>query len=285
MSTPGPLAEYLRARRQQVDPRAAGLAGDDANRRVDGLRREEVAMLAGISADYYLRLEQGRLLNPSARVLEGLVRALRLSESEARHLYSLAFPESRQSTERVDEISDSVRTLAESLGAYPIHINNRCLDVLWINGLSRAIAPGIRVGDNLVRLVFESTPPDHAYWRASTERVVAHLRASADFSKDSADIAELVSEMSEKSDRFVELWERHDVMSASGFPMAFYRADVGHMEFRYQAFTLPKTGGQMLGIFSPAPASQSALALQQLAAMVTLDAEFESADWSLPRDA
>jgi hypothetical protein len=208
---------------------------------------------------------------------------MRLTETEAQHLYSLAFPESRESTERVDVISDSVMTLAESLSAHPLHINNRCLDVLWINELSHAISPAIEVGSNLVRLVFGAPISDMEYWRQSTRRVVAHLRASADFSKDAADIQDLVSEMSEKSDRFVELWDRHEVMSASGFPMAFYRPDIGHMEFRYQAFTLPKTGGQMLGIFSPAPGSPSASALTRLSSMLAHD--HEVAQWGLPRDA
>jgi transcriptional regulator with XRE-family HTH domain len=136
------LGEFLRARREQLRPEDVGLAAG-ARRRVAGLRREELAMLAGISSDYYLRLEQGRDTNPSAQVVDALARALQLDVKATEYLHQLANP---SVSGRGAAATDATDGLAELIDQFPMPaiVANRCLDVLTANPVARALSPGLR---------------------------------------------------------------------------------------------------------------------------------------------
>jgi transcriptional regulator with XRE-family HTH domain len=148
------LGSYLRARRELVQPDSVGLAVNRV-RRVAGLRREEVAMLAGISSDYYLRLEQGRDRHPSIQVLEALARVLRLDQAATDHLLGLASPRPRhrQRHPRRETVPIGIQQLLDVLGL-PAFVEGRYFDVLAANSLARSLSPNLQVGQNRLRAVF-----------------------------------------------------------------------------------------------------------------------------------
>lgn len=221
--------------------------------------------MAGISPDYYLRLEQGRETHPSTRVLEGLVHALSLGDQEAAHLFSLGrppiSPHDRQPSSAVDP---GLQALIESLWEVPVHVLDSHLNMVYVNDLASELSPHFRRGNNLVRLTFAQERMHDQYWQLSTQRVVAFLRASVNPHDDSPQLHELVRDLSEQYPRFVELWDRHDVMTASGFPVSFSTPRTGTLELRFHAFVLPRTGGLMMGLYAPAPGGPSEAALQLL---------------------
>ena len=142
------LGDFLRARREQVQPEDVGLVGG-TRRRVAGLRREELALLAGISSDYYLRLEQGRDTNPSAQVLDALARVLQLDVKATEYLHQLANPPGQRDHAGVDAV-DGVDELIDQF-PMPTIVASRCLDVLAANPLARALSPGFAPGQNFLR--------------------------------------------------------------------------------------------------------------------------------------
>jgi transcriptional regulator with XRE-family HTH domain len=212
-----PLGSYLRARRGLVTPAQAGLP-EGGNRRVPGLRREEVAMLAGISADYYLRLERGRDKNPSAQVLESLARVLHLDELEQEYLLGLAAqrprPRRRRTAERVParlhHLLASVRV--------PAFVEGRAFDVLASNRLAVALSPRLQPGYNRLRSLLLD-PEEQAFqrdWTRSAEGFIAAFRQSVGDDTDDPRFVELVGELSLSSERFRSLWARHDVRDLDG---------------------------------------------------------------------
>ncbi|TFC01035.1 XRE family transcriptional regulator [Cryobacterium adonitolivorans] len=258
------LADYLRARRTLVEPIDVGLPAGSRQRRVAGLRREEVAMLAGISSDYYLRLEQGRELHPSLPVLNGLALALRLDQAAVAHLHRLARPYLGERRQLDDTVSVSVRTLVEQMPAIPAYVLNRYLDILYVNALGRALSADFRPGNNLAKLVFFATSIHDKTWRATARRTAAYLRSSVDPTDDGPEITSLLENLHAGGAEFTEIWSRHETLSAWGTPTTFSHPEVGPIELRYQTFDLPATGGQMLGMFVPAPGGPSAECLQML---------------------
>lgn len=263
-----PLAQFLRARRGTLEPDDVGLPPSRSPRRVVGLRREEVAMLAGISADYYLKLEQGRELNPSTAVLEGLIGALALDAAAATHLYRLARPALGR-TMRHETVSPSLIGLITSMPSIPAHVVNRYLDIVYINRLGQMLSPGFRVGHNLVKLTFHPDVPRDAYWRLTAPRAVAYLRASVDPHDDSPAMTALLSDLRAMDPEFQSLWERHETRMPAGHPSTFSHPDVGSIELRYQTFGLPGTGGQALGMYVAAPGSPSAEKIQMLSLLAS----------------
>ena len=211
------LGDYLRARRALVTPAQAGIPGG-ANRRVPGLRRDEVAMLAGISADYYLRLERGRDKNPSTQVLDSLARVLHLDELEQRYLLGLATarprPQRRRKPERVPA---RLHQLLASL-QIPAFVEGRAFDVLASNQLAVALSPRLQPGHNRLRSLLLD-PEEQAFqqdWTRSTEGFVAAFRSSIGDDIDNPRFVELVGELALSSERFRTLWARHDVRNLEG---------------------------------------------------------------------
>jgi transcriptional regulator with XRE-family HTH domain len=212
-----PLGGYLRARRALVTPEQAGIPAGP-NRRVPGLRREEVAMLAGISADYYLRLERGRDKNPSEQVLGSLARVLRLDELEQEYLLSLARQRPRPRPRRKPErVPARLRQLLAAVQV-PAFVEGRAFDVLASNELAAALSPRLRPGYNRLRSLLLD-PEEQAFqenWTRSTEGFIAAFRKSVGDDTDNPRFVELVGELAMASERFRTLWARHDVRGLDG---------------------------------------------------------------------
>jgi len=225
-----PLGRYLRARRALVTPEQAGLP-PGMNRRVPGLRREEVAMLAGISADYYLRLERGRDKNPSLQVLESLARVLHLDELEQEYLLSLAAQRPRTKRRRKPErVPARLYQLLASVQV-PAFVEGRAFDVLASNRLAIALSPRLQPGYNRLRSLLLD-PEEQAFqqdWTRSAEGFIAAFRKSIGDDIDSPRFVELVGELALSSERFRTLWARHDVRSLEGGTTTMNHPVVGEL--------------------------------------------------------
>ncbi|MDB5040507.1 MAG: transcriptional regulator [Candidatus Eremiobacteraeota bacterium] len=262
------IGEYLRARRQLVRPADVGLHSI-GRRRVPGLRREELAMLAGISSDYYLRLEQGRDQHPSEQVLDALAQALQLNDDAVAHLYSLARPTPRRgrARQRSDRVPTGVQQLLASWSHMPAYIHNRYMDVLAANPLATALSPFFAPGMNIVRIHFLEPAVRELLldWEAMGANAVAQLRSIVSSDFESPRLIQLVGELSVRSERFRRLWARHDVCTLQGGTAALNHPQVGPLELRYDKFAVGAADGQVLVVYHAEPDSASARALAQLA--------------------
>ena len=254
------LGEFLKARRARVTPsdRDVALSG---RRRVAGLRRDELARLAGISEPYLTRLEQGVDRHPSAQVVRALARALELDADTAAHLGSLAAPEAGQPVET--EVAEDVHQLLNAWTDSPAYVRNRRFDVLAANKAARALASMYEPGRNLAREVFLSPEvrellPD---WPLIAEQTVAAIRAEADL-RDPA-TADLVAELTTSPD-FLRLWARHDARPSRDELKRFAHPIVGELSLRRQALTVGGAEDQVIIVYQAAPGSPSADALARL---------------------
>jgi transcriptional regulator with XRE-family HTH domain len=269
MSARNAIGEYLRARREVVRPQDAGLR-DFGRRRTPGLRREEVAMLAGVSADYYIRLEQGRDQHPSPQVLDALAGALQLDEDATAHLHALAAPQPRSRSRRTtkpERAPETIEQLIMSWSTTPAYVFGRYLDVLAANPLATAIAPWFTVGENLVRGAFldprrRELKPD---WERTLASTVAALRANVGKEVDDPRLTELIGELSLRSEPFRQLWARHDVRPKGTGTSTIDHPQVGRLDLTYTKLPIPDTDRQTLSIYHAAPGSASAQALALLA--------------------
>ncbi|MFZ0976281.1 MAG: helix-turn-helix transcriptional regulator [Solirubrobacteraceae bacterium] len=270
MSRENPIGEYLRARRELVRPEDVELPDAGSHRRVPGLRREEVAMLAGVSADYYVRLEQGRDRHPSAQVLDALARALQLDEHATAHLHRLAAPpvRRRRRSPRPEKVPASIVRLIASWSHTPAYVYGRYMDVLAANPLATAVAPYHGPGHNLVRAAFLDPRVRDMYadWEYVTESTVAGLRALVGPDVDDPRLNELVGELSVRSERFRQLWARHDVRPKRSGISLLDHPQVGPLELSYEKLPIPDTNCQTLVIYHAEPGTPSAQALALLAA-------------------
>lgn len=258
------LGDYLRARRGQVRPEDVGLV-PGARRRVQGLRREELATLAGISSDYYLRLEQGRDKNPSAQILDALARALQLDVKATEHLHRLAIASgSHRDHAYVETVADGVDELIEQF-AMPAIVASRCLDVLAANSIARALSPGLTPGENFLRwrLLEPAARDFYVDWDEATDVAVSGLREAAASDPTDPRLRSVIDELSAASERFRELWARADVGYRVGV-MHMHHPKVGDLYLQRNRFNIPHSGGQHLLIYRAEPGSQSAAALDAL---------------------
>jgi transcriptional regulator with XRE-family HTH domain len=266
MSRPNALGEYLRARRELIDPAEAGLQVMGV-RRTPGLRREEVATLAGISADYYLRLEQGRDRNPSPQVLEALARVFRLDATATEHLLSLstARPATTRRPRR-EVVPSGIRQLLDVINL-PAFVESRNFDVLAANALATAVSPSLRAGVNRLRAVFlDPAERDlHPDWEQAARGLVAGFRASVGSAVDDPRTVQLVGELSLASEQFRRMWARHDVAPLAGGAMRLRHPEAGLLDVRREKLPLADTGGQILAIYHAAAGSQTARAFERLA--------------------
>lgn len=271
------LGEFLRARRERVLPADAGLREDDGPRRVPGLRREELAQLAGVSTNYVVRLEQGRDRHPSPSVLDALAAALQLDDAATAHLHRLGTPDSerpqaaRRRTVREDVVSPAVQRLLERLSDLPVSVMNRFGDVLAGTPLAVAAMPGLGVGVNAYRATFLDPAVRELFgdgWDRVARSVVAGLRAvSADAAGDQR-LVELVGELALESEAFRRLWARHDVRPRVGRGTSvFHHPQVGRLELRWEKLEISGSPGQTLVIHQPEPGSASERALALLASL------------------
>jgi transcriptional regulator with XRE-family HTH domain len=260
------LGEYLRARRALVTPEQAGLA-PGAHRRVPGLRREEVAMLAGISADYYLRLERGRDKNPSPQVLASLARVLRLDELEEEYLLGLAAarPE-RKRRRKPERVPARLHQLLAGVGI-PAFVEGRAFDVLASNQLAVALSPRLRPGYNRLRSLLLD-PEEQEFqqdWTRSAEGFIAAFRKSVGDDTGNPRFVELVGELALSSERFRTLWARHDIRNLDGGTTTVNHPVVG--ELRLHRDKLPAGDGLLLVLYYADQGSESDEKLRLLAAM------------------
>ncbi|MEV4436253.1 helix-turn-helix transcriptional regulator [Streptomyces sp. NPDC049555] len=271
------LGRYLRARRARITPAEAGLPAGTGIRRTPGLRREELATLAGVSVDYYTRLERGRETNPSPAVIEAISRALRLCGDAHERLQDLADlasgrqaqPRSTGSAEHT--VRESVLRMLETLRPLPAYIVTPFNDVLAANAPGRRLFPGLwdwpAEQRNHSRYLFLHPEGRTLYepWEETVAKSVAHLRAVGGADPDAPRLAALVGELLLKSPDFARLWERYDVKERSGGPKTFNHPKAGMMTLTFEVMKLAGTGGQRLVVYQAEPGSADE------AAMLTLD--------------
>jgi transcriptional regulator with XRE-family HTH domain len=262
-----PLGAYLQARRGLVTPEQAGIP-PGLHRRVAGLRREEVALLAGVSADYYLRLERGRDRNPSAQVLGALARVLQLDDVEHRYLVELAEPRRRARPRRRTEVVPARLTSLLAAVDVPAFVEGRSFDVLAANPLATALNPRLRPGENRLRSLLLDTDERgfHTDWEAATAEFVGSFRRSIDDAVDDPRIVELVGELSLASARFRGLWARHDVSRLRGGTTDVHHPVVGELHLHRDK--LPVEDVTLVLYYADA-GSESAEKLQLLASLAT----------------
>ncbi|MGW1888128.1 helix-turn-helix transcriptional regulator [Streptomyces sp. NPDC001970] len=262
------LGRYLRARRELVQPDDAR---DTGNRRVPGLRREEVAFLAGISSDYYNRLEQGRDRNPSEQVLRSIARALQLDEEATAYLLEIATRKSprRRRPRRPEKVGDGIRTLIDSWPLTPAYVHGKYMDVLAANSLAIALSPFNAPGHNGILAAF--LEPEmrelHEDWEDMTARVVPYLRSVVGADIEDPRLVEIVGELSLRSERFRTLWARQDVNHKTTGITLLRHPQVGPLEMHYEKLLLPGTDGQTLITYHTQPGSASEERLRLLASM------------------
>jgi transcriptional regulator with XRE-family HTH domain len=265
------IGEYLRARRELVRPEDVGVPDLGSHRRrVAGLRREEVAMLAGVSADYYVRLEQGRDQHPSTQVIDALARALQLDDDAAAHLRRLAEPPTRRRrriSPRPEKVPASIRQLIDSWSHTPAYVQGRYMDVLAANPLATTLAPYYVEGENLIRATFVDPRVREMYgnWEQLSRSTVAGLRALVGPDVDDPRLNELVGELSVRSEHFRKLWARHDARPKRSGTTRIEHPLVGPLQLSYEKLPIPDTDHQTLSIYHAAPGSASAQALELLA--------------------
>jgi transcriptional regulator with XRE-family HTH domain len=268
MSRETPLGDYLRARRELVRPADVGLP-EGGLRRVPGLRREEVALLAGISADYYLRLEQGRDRNPSPQVLEAIARVLLLDEEATRYLFGLGSPVPRRRRRaRRETVPAGTLRLLGRVGV-PAFVEGRYYDVLAANELAQALSPNLRAGRNRLRDVFLD-PAERAMnpaWAETTATFVARFREAVGTETDDERVAQLVGELSLESERFRTLWARHDVRRGGPHVSRWQHPQVGELVLDLEKLAVVGTDRQMLVLMHADPASPSGERLALLASL------------------
>ncbi|MEU4155229.1 helix-turn-helix transcriptional regulator [Actinoplanes sp. NPDC026670] len=261
------LGAFLQARRELVTPEEAGIPVTGV-RRVAGLRREEVAMLAGISADYYLRLERGRDLNPSLQVLEALARVLRLDDDTRAYLIGLAGPKPRRRRIHRETLPPGTAKLVAAL-PLPAFVEGRCLDVLAANPMATALSPRLVPGGNRLRDVFldEAEQALFPNWELACMYLVAGFREAVGTDTDDPRFIELVGELSLASPLFRKLWARHDVRPRAGAVISFQHPQVGELVLNREKLLVSGTDGIMLVIYHPDTGSEAADKLTLLASL------------------
>lgn len=265
------LGEFLRSRRARLSPEDAGLTRYGGRRRVPGLRREELAQLAGVSVAYYTRLEQGQSRNASNAVLGALARALRLDDAELAHLRSLARPEA-PTHERPERLRPGVRTVVDNFQGPALVYGSRTDVLTWNRAAHALFAPHLefrapeRDRPNLARLVLLDPWLRELYvdWESKVEATVAYLRVAVVRHAQDREIKELVGELSARSGAFARLWADHAVTECLNVAREYRHPVVGRMVLRDETVVLPQDPGQRLALFTAEPGSPSATALRRL---------------------
>ncbi|NDZ59710.1 helix-turn-helix transcriptional regulator [Streptomyces anulatus] len=268
------LSEFLRTRRAKLRPGDVGLPEFGRHRRVPGLRREELAQLAGVSVAYYTRLEQGNGRNVSAEVLDAIARALRLTDAESAHLTHLAKParhKKKRRPARVQRVRKGLLYLLDSMDGIPAYVTGARSDVLAWNAMAAAVfgdwgalPPAER---NWARLVFLSPAYRDLFvnWDSKASDMVSYLRLYAGCHPDDPELSALVGELSVKSDEFRRLWATHNVKEKGHGVKLLRHPLVGELTLSYETLKLPDDEEQHLVTYHAEPGSDSAQSLRLLA--------------------
>ena len=276
--------EFLATRRARITPEQAGLPAYGGHRRVPGLRREEVAMLSGVSVDYYTRMERGNLGGVSEEVLEALADALQLDDAERGHLFDLSRATNASGAARSRARSAPAPTLRpvfqrilDSMENAPAFVRNGRLDVLGANVLGRALYAPLydspeRIANkpvNSARFHFLDPVAARAFWGEKADRMahdaVAILRAEAGRNPYDKSLTALVGELSTRSEDFRRMWASHDVRYHRTGTKVFRHPAVGTLELDYEALLLPAEPGLQLNVYTAVPGSASEDGLKVLA--------------------
>jgi len=274
------IRDYLRTRRAKITPEQANLVAYGGHRRVPGLRREEVAMIAGVSVDYYARLERGNLNGVSDEVLTAIARALQLDDAETAHLFDLAraaraasFASPRRRSTSPQHVRPSVQRLLDGWVGVPAWIRNDRMDILAANPLGRALysevfataEPG-RPANN-ARFVFLDPRSRDFYidWEQGTNDLVAILRSTAGRNPDDRGLMELIGELSTQSETFRKKWANHNVRFHRTGVKRLRHPVVGDLELAYEAMELPADPGLTMFAYTAEPGSASEERLKLLA--------------------
>ena len=275
MDTRSEVREFLVSRRAKITPEQAGLPDYGGKRRVPGLRREEVALLAGVSIDYYVRMERGNLNGVSETVLEALARALQLDEAELAHLFDLARAASAPARPRrrgpQQRVRPSVQRVLDAMTGAAAYVRNGRLDVLAANRLGVALyAPaldGRELPVNLARFMFLDPRASDFYvdWDKIAGDVVAILRGEAGRDPYDRNLSDLVGELSTRSEAFRSRWAAHNVRLHRTGRKRFRHPVVGDVELTFESLALAADTGLTISTYTAEPGSPSQEALTFLA--------------------
>jgi transcriptional regulator with XRE-family HTH domain len=279
------IRDFLTTRRAKITPERAGLPAYGGNRRVKGLRREEVALLAGVSVDYYTRLERGNLSGVSDSVLEAVARALQLDEAERVHLFDMAraantsAANARTRRPRAPRLRAEVRRLLDAMTMVPAYVRNGRLDVLGANTLGRAVfAPLFDTAaatPNIARFMFldAAAPAFYRDWEELAGDTVALLRAEAGRDPYDRALTDLIGELSTRSDVFRSWWAVHNVRLHRSGVKHLHHPVVGDLTLAYESMDLTADPGLRLNAYTAEPGSPSMDALNLLASWTAAPAE------------
>lgn len=268
------VREFLSSRRARITPEQAGLPAYGGKRRVKGLRREEVAMLAGVSIDYYVRMERGNLSGASESVLDALVRALQLDEAERDHLFALARsagegPKRRRTPPT--SVRPTVQHVLDAISDAPAWVRNARHDIVATNHLGRALYSPVfedpRRPANTARFVYLSPAAQDFFvdWDKIANDAAAMLRLAAGRNPHDKALIELVGELSTQSEIFRQRWASHDVQFHRSGQKRLRHPVVGQLDLNYESMELPSEPGLTLNVYTAPPESPTADALKMLA--------------------
>lgn len=288
------VKDFLSSRRAKITPDQAGLPAYGGNRRVSGLRREEVALLAGVSVDYYNRLERGNLQGVSDSVLDSISRALQLDEAEHAHLFDLARAANTSPTKRrrvsPHAVRPSIQRLLDAITEAPAWVRNARHDILAANRLGYALYADVFTDTsrpaNNARFVFlnEKSKDFFPSWERTADDIVAMLRSEAGTNPYDRDLSDLIGELSTRSETFRTRWAAHNVRFHRTGTKRLHHSVVGDLELSYEAMELVSDPGLTLLAYTAEPNTPSADGLRLLASWAaTLDADFPHRA-SLPLD-
>lgn len=276
------VREFLSTRRARITPAQAGLPVHGGNRRVAGLRREEVALLAGMSVDYYVRLERGNLSGASDSVLESLAHALQLDEAERTHLYDLArasTPSGRRTAVTSSRVRPTILRLLDSMTGVPAYVRNARFDIVAANALGRALYAPLfdsplfaqRGPVNSARFMFLDPASKDFWvdWDQGADDAVAFLRTETGRAPHDKALTDLIGELTTRSDDFARRWARHDVKFHRSGVKNLRHPLVGDLALPYEALDLPFDPGLRLNFYTPEPDSPEREALGLLASWAT----------------
>jgi hypothetical protein len=280
MSTKTEVHDFLVSRRARLQPAVAGLATGNRRRRVPGLRRDEVAMLADVSIDYYVQLERGDIGGASDSVLDGIARALQLDDAERAHLFALAHASRATATRRRPaprSVRNSVQRLLDTMQT-PAWVQNDRLDILATNTLGRALHDAMfdprSSTANSARFAFLDPrgPEFFMDWDHTADDFVAVLRGAAGRNPFDKALTDLIGELATRSDEFRLRWAAHDVRSHGSGRKRIYHSEVGELDLMYEAMNFVTEPGLSMATYTAEPGSASADALRLLASWNTSNA-------------
>jgi hypothetical protein len=268
------VREFLSSRRARITPEQAGLPNYGGNRRVKGLRREEVAMLAGVSIDYYVRMERGNLSGASESVLDGIGRALQLDEAEREHLFALARtaePGARRRPAPPATVRPAIQHVLDAISDAPAWVRNGRHDIVATNRLGRALyAPVLadpRRPANTTRFVYLDPAARDFFvdWDRIANDAAAMLRLEAGRNPHDRKLVELIGELSTRSEVFRTRWASHDVQYHRSGQKRLRHPVVGQLDLEFESMELPGEPGLTLNVYTAAPDTPAADGLKLLA--------------------